>query len=55
MADGGRGASSVLELRNAFLEGLEAVDVDSLAPEELGDGLKFIRAAVDFLELQAAR
>ncbi len=44
-----------MELRNAMLEALEAVDVDSLAIEELGGELKLIRATVDLLELQAAR
>jgi hypothetical protein len=38
-----------------MLEQLEAVDVESLAPEELGAGLKFMRATVDLLELQVAR
>jgi len=38
-----------------MLEELEAVDVESLAPEQLGAELKFIRATVDLLELQAAR
>jgi hypothetical protein len=38
-----------------LLEELEAVDVDSLSAEELGAELKFIRASVDLLELQAAR
>ena len=42
-------------LRNALLEQLEAVDVESLAPEQLGAELKFIRATVDLFELQAAR
>jgi hypothetical protein len=41
--------------RNALLDELEAVDVESLAPDELGAELKFIRASVDLLELQAAR
>jgi len=45
----------VVEHRNALLETLQAVDVDSLAPEQLGAELKFIRASVDLLELQAAR
>jgi len=38
-----------------MLEQLDAVDVESLAPEELGAGLKFMRATVDLLELQVAR
>jgi hypothetical protein len=44
-----------LEHRNTLLEELEAVDVDSLSADELGAELKFIRASVDLLELQAAR
>src|SRR5260370_39405385 len=38
-----------------MLEALEAVDIDSMAPDQLGAELKFIRASVDLLELQAAR
>src|ERR1700704_2381940 len=58
MLNGGGGsfpATSALEHRNALLEALEAVDVDFLSAEELGAELKFIRASVDLLELQAAR
>src|SRR5713226_8141025 len=58
MLNGGGGSflgASVLEHRNALLEELEAVDVDSLSAEELGAELKFIRTSVDLLELQAAR
>ena len=58
MFDGGGGTNpgaSVVEHRNALLEELQAVDVDSLAPEQLGAELKFIRASVDLLELQTAR
>ena len=58
MSDGGGGSissASAVEHRNALLEGLQAVDVDSLAPDQLGADLKFIRATVDLLELQAAR
>src|ERR1700674_5601919 len=58
MFDGGGGSNpgpSVVEHRNALLQELQAVDVDSLAPEGLGAELKFIRASVDLLELQAAR
>src|ERR1700694_3363805 len=58
MLNGGGGSfpgASVLELRNVLLEELEAIDVDSLAAEHLGAELKFIRASVDLLELQAAR
>src|ERR1700736_6040786 len=54
MMNGG-GGSALVGHRNAFLEGLEAVDLDSLAPDQLGEGLKLIRATVDLLELQAAR
>jgi hypothetical protein len=38
-----------------MLEALEAVDVESMAPDRLGAELKFIRSTVDLLELQAAR
>ena len=38
-----------------MLEKLEAVDVESLASEQLGAELKFIRSTVDLFELQAAR
>ena len=58
MLNGGGGAesgSATVRLRNSMLEQLDAVDVDSLAPEELGAGLKFMRATVDLLELQVAR
>ena len=58
MFDGGGGSTSgasAVELRNAMLEALEAVDVESLAPDRLGAELKFIRSTVDLLELQAAR
>src|ERR1700736_3173442 len=58
MSDGGGGSSSggsAVALRNAMLEELEAVDVESLAPDRLGAELKFIRSTVDLLELQAAR
>src|SRR5258706_8588226 len=58
MLNGGGGifpGASVVEHRNALLEELEAVDVDSLSAGELGAELKFIRASVDLLELQAAR
>ncbi len=58
MFDGGGGSassSSAVELRNAMLEALEAVDVESVAPDRLGAELKFIRSTVDLLELQAAR
>src|SRR6266571_1293489 len=58
MLNGGRGhltTATALELRNRLLEELEAVDVESLAPDLLGADLKFIRATVDLLELQAAR
>jgi len=58
MLNGGWGelsTASAHELRNALLEKLEAVDVESLASEQLGAELKFIRATVDLFELQAAR
>src|SRR3984893_17103229 len=58
MSDGGGGSSSgasAVELRNAMLEELEGVDVESMAPDRLGAELKFIRSTVDLLELQAAR
>src|ERR1700704_229001 len=58
MLNGGWGSfpgASVVEHRNALLDELEAVDVDSLSADELGSELKFIRASVDLLELQAAR
>ena len=58
MLNGGWGevsTASAHELRNALLEKLEAVDVESLASEQLGAELKFIRSSVDLLELQAAR
>src|SRR3982074_2278130 len=58
MLNGGWGAesgTSTHDLRNSMLEQLEAVDVESLTPEQLGAELKFIRATVDLLELQAAR
>src|ERR1700730_2161082 len=58
MSDGGGGSSataSAVECRNAMLESLQLVDVDSLAPDELGTELRFIRSTVDLLELQAAR
>src|SRR5438270_3307918 len=58
MLNGGRGevaSASAHELRNALLEKLEAVDVESLASEQLGAELKFIRSTVDLFELQAAR
>src|ERR1700724_2571588 len=58
MSDGGGGSiagDSAVEHRNAMLEALQLVDVDSLAPDQLGAELKFIRASVDLLELQAAR
>jgi predicted HTH domain antitoxin len=58
MFDGGGGSNpgvSIVERRNAMLELLDAVDVDSLAPDQLGAELKFIRSTVDLLELQAAR
>ena len=58
MLNGGWGdvsTASAHELRNTLLEKLEAVDVESLASEQLGAELKFIRSTVDLLELQAAR
>src|SRR5437588_10300810 len=58
MSDGGpeiAAGASALECRNALLEALQAVDVESLAPDQLGAELKFIRTWVDLLELQAAR
>src|SRR5438067_6073688 len=58
MLNGGGGAesgASTVRLRNSMLEQLDAVDVELLAPEELGAGLKFMRATVDLLELQVAR
>jgi len=58
MSDGGpeiAAGASAHECRNALLEALQAVDVESLAPDQLGAELKFIRASVDLLELQAAR
>src|SRR5258706_7221529 len=58
MLNGGGGifpGASVVEHRNALLEELEAVDVDSLSAGELGAELKFIRAWVDVLDLQVAR
>jgi len=58
MLNGGWGAASgtsTVHLRNSMLEQLDAVAVESLAPEELGAGLKFMRATVDLLELQVAR
>src|ERR1700716_2801269 len=51
MSDEGRGS----ELRNALLELLEAVDVDSAPAKQLGAELKFIASTVDLLQLQAAR
>jgi len=53
MFDGGGG--SALEHRNALLEALQAADVETLPADQLGLELKFIRASVDLLELQAAR
>jgi hypothetical protein len=44
-----------VELRNELLESLQQVDVESLAADELGAEIKFIRSTVDLLELQAAR
>ena len=38
-----------------MLEQLHAVDVEGLAPGELGAGLKFLRVSVDLLELEFAR
>jgi hypothetical protein len=58
MFDGGGGSNpnaAIVEGRNAMLEGLDAIDVDALAPDRLGAQLKFIRYTVDLLELQAAR
>src|SRR5205814_4921988 len=58
MLNGGGGAesgSSTVRLRNSMLEQLDAVDIESLTSEQLGAELKFIRATVDLLELQAAR
>src|SRR3982074_2042324 len=58
MSSGGGGSAtgaSVVELRNELLEALHKVAVESLAADELGAELKFIRASVDLLELQAAR
>src|ERR1700682_4584349 len=58
MWNGGGGnfpRASALDDRNALLGDLEAVDVDALAADELGAELKFIRASVDLLELQAGR
>ena len=58
MCSGGGGShlgASTVGLRNAFLERLEAVDLDALSAEELGAELKLIRSTVDLLELQAAR
>src|SRR5438067_8474238 len=58
MRNGGWGdvvSASAHELRNALLEKLEAIDVESLASEQLGDELKFIRSTVDLFELQATR
>src|ERR1700738_2459403 len=53
MLNGGGGSN--LAHRNALLEGLQAVDVDSLGADELGDGIKFLRSTIDLLEVQAAR
>src|SRR5260221_12923408 len=58
MLDGCGGSvpgAAAVEHRNALLEELEAVDVESRGADELGAELKFIRASVDLLELQAAR
>src|ERR1700682_3647754 len=58
MSDGGGGSiagDSAAEHRNAMLEALQLVDVNPLAPDQLGAELKFIRTSVDLLELQAAR
>src|SRR5437764_11092543 len=58
MLNGGWGdvtTASGHDLANALLEKLEAVDVESLASEQLGAELKFIRSTVDLFELQAAR
>ena len=48
MSDGGGGSiagDSAVEHRNAMWEALQLVDVDSLAPDQLGAELKFIRAS----------
>src|ERR1700682_4862134 len=58
MVYGGGGSNpgaSAVEHCNALLEECQTAEVDSLAPEQLGAELKFIRASVDLLELQAAR
>ena len=44
-----------VQLRNALLEEVDAVDVESLALDQLGAELKFIRSTVERLELHAAR
>src|ERR1700738_5330297 len=51
MPDEGRGS----QLRNALLEWLEAVDVKSAPPEQLGAEIKLIRSTIDLLELQQAK
>src|ERR1700738_2332436 len=58
MEIGGGGSFSleaVTEYRNAMLEGLEAVDVNSAAPDQLGSEIKLIRSTIDLLELQQAK
>jgi uncharacterized protein DUF222 len=58
MFSGGGGSftsAAALEHRNAMLEGLEAVDVASLTPEQLGAEIKFLRSTSDLIELQTAR
>ncbi|HEY8642946.1 MAG TPA: hypothetical protein VIO84_09285, partial [Candidatus Dormibacteraeota bacterium] len=58
MLNGGWGEVSTASAhghRNAMLEELEAVDVESLTSEQLGAELKFWRATVDLIELQLTR
>jgi hypothetical protein len=58
MLNGGGGkhsTASAIQRRNALLEELEAVDVESLTPEQLGAEIKFLRSTSDLVELQTAR
>jgi len=54
MVDGGWGRTAVAH-RNAFLEEFRGVDVESLSPDQLGDGLKCLRSTSDLVELESAR
>jgi len=52
---GQRSTASAIQHRNAMLEELEAVDVASVSPEQLGVGIKFLSSTADLVELQKAR